>query len=248
MTRILLLAAGLLAAHNALAQCTVISLPDLTSDTQFSEDAEPYVSRKFYYPASNPWFEDDLVEFTLRKISGPDDWNYQLCESEILDPPGFCRPINFWETEFTIIDTVYSEQETEYDVEFIARSYGTGLLELTIVRSVCPDDTINQILSFTLEQGSTVAPLPLRPQLAGNWPNPFNPVTQIPFRLEAGGVVSVEVHDLLGRLVARPLADAALSAGDHAVRFDGAGLPSGVYLYSVVTPRGSSSAAMTLLK
>jgi len=243
MTRIPILVLGLLPAAAALAQCTAITLPDVTEDTQYSEEFEPNVSRKFFYPAHNAGFEDDLLEVTLRKVEGPDDWNYQFCEG--LE---FCRPIFAWETQFTIVDTVYSEQETEYDVEFIARSYGSAVLELTLVRSECPDDTLRQTLGFTLMEGTGVAERPARLELPGNWPNPFNPATHIPFRLEAAATVRVEVVDALGRVVAAPLAGATLPAGDHEVLFDGRGLPSGVYLYRVTTPQGVAAAPMTLLK
>lgn len=243
MSRIPLLAIALLQVSAALAQCTEITLPDPVTDHQFSQDAEPSVSRKFFYPAVNEGFFDDVLEVTLAKVSGPDDWNYQFCEGVV-----FCRPIQPWETSFTIADTVYSEMETEYDVEFIAHSYGTGVLDLTIVREVCPDDTIRQTLSFTLEQGDAVAQRPQAPVLAGAWPNPFNPSAHLAFRLPSAGLARVEVVDLAGRLVAVPLAETRLSAGEHEALFDGAGLPSGVYLYRVVTPFGVSSAPMTLLK
>ena len=59
---------------------------------------------------------------------------------------------------------------------------------------------------------------PQKAQLGGNYPNPFNPETTIPFELFEemfrGGkpvVVTLEIRDLLGRLVAIP--DALNQAG-----------------------------------
>ncbi|MBK7046614.1 MAG: S8 family serine peptidase [bacterium] len=55
--------------------------------------------------------------------------------------------------------------------------------------------------------------------LAG-YPNPFNPRTTLRFALPAATNVTLEIHDLAGRLVRR-LVDGTLPAGDHAVLWDG---------------------------
>lgn len=73
------------------------------------------------------------------------------------------------------------------------------------------------------------APLPGELELLPNYPNPFNPGTRIPFRLDHAGPVRLVVHDLAGRRVA-VLAEGPLPAGQHEVAFDGAGLAGGVYL------------------
>ena len=65
-------------------------------------------------------------------------------------------------------------------------------------------------------------------------PNPFNPRTEIRFTLPAGGEVELTVFDVRGRAV-RTLVSETLSAGPHAVTWDGRdrtgrAQPSGVYL------------------
>ena len=67
-------------------------------------------------------------------------------------------------------------------------------------------------------------------ELQSNYPNPFNPTTNIPFKLSGRSKVTLTVYDLLGRLVRTLLADEERAAGDHAVRFDANGLPSGTYV------------------
>jgi hypothetical protein len=69
--------------------------------------------------------------------------------------------------------------------------------------------------------------------LLPNRPNPFLAATTIPFRLEADGHATLQVFDVTGRRQVR-LVDGALSAGSHAVSWDGRdglgrALPSGVY-------------------
>lgn len=61
------------------------------------------------------------------------------------------------------------------------------------------------------------------------YPNPFNPETVIPFRLNHRGNVTIGVYDVLGRLIVN-LVDGSLDTGRHEVTFDGANYPSGVYL------------------
>lgn len=72
--------------------------------------------------------------------------------------------------------------------------------------------------------------LPVSVELSGNYPNPFNPGTIIEYALPRTAAVRLAVYDLLGREVAL-LADGVRQAANHRVRFDGSGLPSGIYLY-----------------
>jgi len=65
------------------------------------------------------------------------------------------------------------------------------------------------------------------------FPNPFNPQTTIAFTLDHDTRVRLTVHDVRGRVV-RTLADGALTAGEHALSWNGrddAGrvVASGVY-------------------
>jgi len=59
-----------------------------------------------------------------------------------------------------------------------------------------------------------------RAELLPGHPNPFNPTTEIRFRLPVAGHVSLVVFDASGRRV-RVLEDAALEAGEHARIWDG---------------------------
>ena len=63
-----------------------------------------------------------------------------------------------------------------------------------------------------------------------NYPNPFNPSTVVGFQIPAFDHVRLIVYDLLGREVA-VLVDEPKAAGRHEVRFNAAGLASGVYTY-----------------
>ena len=89
--------------------------------------------------------------------------------------------------------------------------------------------------------------LPVSAELSGNYPNPFNPQTTIEYALPRAAAVRLAVYDLRGREVAR-LVDGIQQAANYQVRFDGAGLPSGVYLYRLETPDQVLTRRMILLK
>lgn len=73
-------------------------------------------------------------------------------------------------------------------------------------------------------------PVPGTVTLLQNYPNPFNPTTAIRFSIPRAGFVSLKVYDVLGREV-RTLVNEVRNPGSYEVRFDAAGLPSGVYFY-----------------
>ncbi|MBI3006072.1 MAG: T9SS type A sorting domain-containing protein, partial [Ignavibacteriales bacterium] len=65
-----------------------------------------------------------------------------------------------------------------------------------------------------------------------NYPNPFNPETNISYRLSTDAHVTLRVFDVLGREVAT-LVRNFQKAGLHSVRFSAGNLPSGIYFYRI---------------
>lgn len=64
--------------------------------------------------------------------------------------------------------------------------------------------------------------------LGDSFPNPFNPVTTIPFTLSATGEAELSVYNMLGDRIA-VLHSGLTERGTHEATFDAAALPSGVY-------------------
>ncbi|RMG68406.1 MAG: hypothetical protein D6715_02350 [Calditrichaeota bacterium] len=97
--------------------------------------------------------------------------------------------------------------------------------------------------------------------LLGNYPNPFNPTTQIKFRVggENGGpaAVQINIYDVFGRLVRR-LVQENLPAGEYTRTWDGRNdfgeaVSSGLYFYELVArpnqgPAFRQTSKMVLLK
>lgn len=73
---------------------------------------------------------------------------------------------------------------------------------------------------------------PGRFALNPNYPNPFNPSTEISYELPAAGFVSLKVYDLLGNQVAQ-LVSEMKTAGLHTVNFNAQNLKSGVYFAKI---------------
>jgi hypothetical protein len=89
--------------------------------------------------------------------------------------------------------------------------------------------------------------LPAGFSLHQNYPNPFNPTTTISFDLNNAEHARLEVYSIIGHRVA-VLADEFRQAGTHHLRFDAAGLSSGVYLYRLTSSAGIITRSMVLIK
>lgn len=94
--------------------------------------------------------------------------------------------------------------------------------------------------TYTLQNGGTLTPAgatnvddaasatPTTWSLSANYPNPFNPSTTLTYAIPVEAQVALTVYNTLGQEVAT-LVDARQPAGAYTVRFDAAGLASGVY-------------------
>ena len=102
-----------------------------------------------------------------------------------------------------------------------------------------------------LNEGAIVTSL----SLTQNYPNPFNPSTTINYNVDASGMVTLKVYDVMGRLV-RTLVDGYKISGyesGYSVVWDGKDqqgqqVSAGLYIYSLQTPTGIKTKKMVLMK
>lgn len=84
-------------------------------------------------------------------------------------------------------------------------------------------------------------------KLEQNFPNPFNPTTQITFDLPKESFVTIKVYDILGKEV-MTLVNGKQPAGINQVMFDATNLPSGIYFYTIKSGWFNDTKKMVLLK
>jgi len=94
--------------------------------------------------------------------------------------------------------------------------------------------------------------IPVVTALQGNFPNPFNPSTEIAFDLAETGHVSIEIFNIRGQRVTT-LTNEEWKAGRHKIEWNGTDnygrqVASGVYFYNMRTSEYNSTRRMILMK
>jgi len=95
--------------------------------------------------------------------------------------------------------------------------------------------------------------LPAEYVLFQNFPNPFNPETNIYFMLKENSTVTLEIFDILGRKIKSLVKEEVLNAGLQNVKWDGTNYSgnlaaSGIYIYQLKANNFVDSKKMVLLR
>jgi hypothetical protein len=128
---------------------------------------------------------------------------------------------------------------------FIPGSYvnssanGESLEQFWSIRVKVPGPTVG------INQTSTE--VPANYSLAQNFPNPFNPTTNIKFAISKNGFVNLKVFDMAGREVSS-LVNEVLTAGNYEYSFNASSLSSGIYFYTLKTEGFTETKKMMLIK
>ena len=105
--------------------------------------------------------------------------------------------------------------------------------------------TENLLSKNMTEENSSL--LPEGFSLSQNYPNPFNPETVISYNLPEAGLVTLKVYDILGNEIVT-LVNETKQEGIHKITFDASNLPSGTYLYRLISGKFSETKKMILLR
>jgi hypothetical protein len=103
------------------------------------------------------------------------------------------------------------------------------------------------LLNVGLDETISAQNLPKQIELKGNYPNPFNPETTIKFALPKPEHVTIQIYDVLGRLLAT-VTNQVFTAGVHDIRVDSRAWASGVYVYRFQAGNKTFQRKMTLIK
>ncbi|REL38121.1 T9SS C-terminal target domain-containing protein [Rhodohalobacter sp. SW132] len=124
---------------------------------------------------------------------------------------------------------------------FLIRSSGVERPALTWLREYVEETDLS--VSNEIVEGES----PMQFRLYDNYPNPFNPTTQIRYDIARTSDVSVRVYDVLGRQV-QTLVNTQQSPGTYTLTFDASNLSSGVYFYRIQTDSFVDVKQMMLVK
>ncbi len=84
-------------------------------------------------------------------------------------------------------------------------------------------------------------------QILRNYPNPFNPTTNIEFSVIDPGNVKLSVYNMLGQEITR-LVDRSMEVGTYEVTFNAGNLATGVYFYRLETVNQTTTQKLLYLK
>jgi glycosidase len=106
-------------------------------------------------------------------------------------------------------------------------------------------DSIPTVVS--VEDNNEEEIIPQEFELSQNYPNPFNPVTAFNYSIRERGLVSLKIYDILGKETA-VLVNEEKQPGKYEVKFNGAGLASGVYFAKLTSGSEQVVRKIILLK
>jgi len=153
----------------------------------------------------------------------------------------------------------YEERSPELSVGYIFIAKEGAIITVTasdtlsLSSGVIPVAGVSWI-SPTAVGVATEQTAPAEYALQQNFPNPFNPSTEIRYVVAGGGTqssgasaVRLGIFDLLGREVA-VLVNESKTPGAYSVSFDAKGLSSGVYLYKLTAGNFVQTRRMLLVR
>ena len=102
------------------------------------------------------------------------------------------------------------------------------------------------------ELGQLDAEYPTNFTLNQNYPNPFNPITTIEFTLDKNDNIRLNIYDINGRKI-RTLISGFTLSGSYSIKWNGTdykgnNMPSGIYIYQLVSSTNSATNKMILLR
>ncbi|MDP4115243.1 MAG: T9SS type A sorting domain-containing protein, partial [Bacteroidota bacterium] len=155
---------------------------------------------------------------SIWQVLGTTSNNYYI-DNEYL----YTNPYGDFHLTYRIRAKDLNNQYSTYSDEATSRAEGNGLFKKATLK-LSTESTLNQ-----------------------NFPNPFNPSTEIEFTIRKASQVKLTVYDVLGNEVA-VLVNGMKNPGNYRAQFDGNKLASGIYIYKLVTSEQQIVRKMLLAK
>ena len=159
--------------------------------------------------------------------------------------------MKIWEGDLEDEEDVWLLEVTEPADEY--RATGTFTMfsiissDPAITDQVEIDNVVVRSTGGAVGVDEKITSLPTEFQLMANYPNPFNPTTNIQFALPVNSQVKLTVVNALGQVVSE-LVNGELSAGIHDVSWNAANVSSGIYFYRIEANNFMQTRKMMLIK
>jgi len=174
--------------------------------------------------------EIDNQGFNIYRANETNPENWITVNQELIPGAGNTSA----KTEYSFVDQTVQAGETYY--------YRLESISYNGVRELFIESTV-----------TITAQMPNEFALLDNYPNPFNPVTNIKFQVPEASEVSMIVYDVQGHLVKKLLSNSTFEPGEHSVQWDATdnynnSVSTGVYFYQFVSGNFQKIGKMMLIK
>ncbi|TVQ11862.1 MAG: T9SS C-terminal target domain-containing protein [Balneolaceae bacterium] len=201
---------------------------------------------------ANNNLEGDIAMFA--NLGSPNEGAYLLGAFDVSGNPGLTGAIpsnmmNFYRMRVFRFDGTELCMPAGFDTFLASVLENGGRSSLTNrlmpYASVTDPETMQFCVTSSIDDDLELNPYIFR--LNNNYPNPFNPTTNIVYQIPFDANVSLTVYNVMGQRVAT-LVDEYRPAGNHTVMFDARHLASGQYMYRLQVGEMSMTRKMTLVK
>lgn len=175
----------------------------------------------------------------VQAIDGDSAHNYVIYRIPAQDT------INIDQAENIII--ILPKGTISFNDNSVSAEQGYSYLVTSLDRLHNESNKSNRVYMTYTAISEPMAQIPAKFRLEQNFPNPFNPVTNIEFSIDISGHTKLEIFNVLGQTVSVLLND-DLQEGVYQISFDGSDLSSGIYFYRLTNQNRLIMKKMVLVK
>ncbi len=203
-----------------------VTLPTIINDGLPASYLDPYVAP-----------DESYLIFNSRRSGGYG--GYDLYVSYKITGGSWTNPINLGKTINTSADDM--DGDITPDGKYMTFTRNGSDIYWVSARII---DSIKQTITTVKKE---TRDRPGDYNLSQNFPNPFNPSTNISFHIPSRTFVSLKIYDILGREVV-DLVSAEIESGDHFVKWDASRMANGIYYCRLQSGSFMETKKLLLLK
>jgi hypothetical protein len=202
------------------------------------------------------YYETDSIIINTPELEKIADFLINFCEIKLENWPTaidwfeneIINPESFEDSIFAIIDLGYtyflmenSGLKSSYSgqfAEYVPTSRDQFEINRDYLLSLLPEDQLNKTQNGRLESFTAG-------EISQNIPNPFKGTTQIYYSIDFESDIQLDIYNDIGQLI-NTIVEENQPKGKHFIEFDGTGLNTGIYFYSIKI-NGSTSASKKMI-